>query len=393
MTNRELANEGCARYQSSTAAEPYTLPELNITDVHLDLESLHLDHNQGLHQLPELSLTDPDLDVDSLIRNCGVDSYIPDSDDASSDYQDSVADPSDNRSSPGSSRSPTPPPKDQGRLPDLEAQPLALPPTPYPLHNIADEFDIQSDVEEFLVMTIFLLAYAVGPFLWGPLSEVFGRVKVLQSANMVFLLFNTVCGFAKTKQQMMAFRFLSGIGASAPQAVGLPYHSRDCASIDTLTIVQIGGGVLSDCFRADQRGRAIAVYSLIPFISPAIGPIAGGYLTQHTTWRWVFWMTSLFDMAVQILASAFLDETFPPVLLAKKAMALRKQTGNEALHTKWQGPDHSMKKILMKSLVRPFIMLGTQPALQAMAFVSRISIRVDVLGVRTRYQDLLKDND
>ena len=131
--------------------------------------------------------------------------------------------------------------------------------------------------------------------------------------------------------------------------------------------MQIGGGVLSDRFRANQRGRAIAVYSLMPFISPAIGPIAGGYLTQHITWRWVFWMTSLFDIAVQILAFAFLDETFPPVLLSKKAMALRKQTGNEALHTKWQGPDHSMKKILMKSLVRPFIMLETQPALQAMA--------------------------
>ncbi|KAL8888523.1 MAG: hypothetical protein Q9192_006163 [Flavoplaca navasiana] len=235
------------------------------------------------------------------------------------------------------------------------------------LHDIADEFDIQSDVEEFLVRTIFLLAYTVGPFLWGPLSEVLGRVNVLQSANMVFLLFNTVCGLAKTKQQMMAFRFLSGIGASAPQAVGLPYHRRDYAWIVTLTIVQIGGGVFSDCFKADQRGRAIAVYSLMPFISPAVGPIAGGYLTQHPTWRWVFWMTSLFDIAVQILAFAFLDETFPPILLAKKAMALRKQTGNEALHTKWQGPDHSMKKILMKSLVRPFIMLGTQPAMQAIA--------------------------
>ncbi|KAL8867198.1 MAG: hypothetical protein Q9198_008606, partial [Flavoplaca austrocitrina] len=133
MTNRELlATEGFYQYQSSTAAEPYTLPELNITDVHLDLDSLHLDHNQGLHDLPELSLTDPDLDLDSLIRNCGVDSYVPDSDDASSDYQDSVAGSSDNGSSSGSSRSPTPPPKDQGRLPDLEAQPLAQPPTPLP---------------------------------------------------------------------------------------------------------------------------------------------------------------------------------------------------------------------------------------------------------------------
>lgn len=87
------------------------------------------------------------------------------------------------------------------------------------LDTIASEFEIQTDVEKFLVMSIFLLAYAIGPFLWGPLSEVFGRVRVLQCANLVYLLFNTVCGFARSKQQMMAFRFLSGIGGSAPQAV------------------------------------------------------------------------------------------------------------------------------------------------------------------------------
>lgn len=92
------------------------------------------------------------------------------------------------------------------------------------LDRIADEFQIpQNSAESFLIMSIFLLAFAIGPFVWGPLSEVFGRVRVMQGANLIFLLFNTVCGFAKTKEQMMAFRFLSGIGGSAPQAVsGFP---------------------------------------------------------------------------------------------------------------------------------------------------------------------------
>lgn len=68
-------------------------------------------------------------------------------------------------------------------------------------------------------MSIFLLAYALGPFILAPLSEMYGRVVILQSANMVYLVFNTVCGFATSKQQMLAFRFLSGLGGSAPQAV------------------------------------------------------------------------------------------------------------------------------------------------------------------------------
>lgn len=76
-----------------------------------------------------------------------------------------------------------------------------------------------SGFETYLIMSIFLLAYAVGPFILAPLSEMYGRVVVLQSANMVFLIFNTVCGFSKTKTQIMLFRFLSGLGGAAPQAV------------------------------------------------------------------------------------------------------------------------------------------------------------------------------
>lgn len=50
----------------------------------------------------------------------------------------------------------------------------------------------------------------------------------MQGANLIFLLFNTVCGFARNKHQMMAFRFLAGIGGSAPQAVSvLVYRTMD----------------------------------------------------------------------------------------------------------------------------------------------------------------------
>lgn len=84
---------------------------------------------------------------------------------------------------------------------------------------IADDFDIPEGFMRQLVMTIFLLGYAQGPFVLAPLSEIFGRVTVLQYANLIYLVFNTACGFAQTKEQMLAFRFLSGIGGAAPQAV------------------------------------------------------------------------------------------------------------------------------------------------------------------------------
>ena len=87
------------------------------------------------------------------------------------------------------------------------------------LPTIAKQFGITNSMEEALVMSIFLLAYAIGPFVLAPLSEIYGRTHVLQAANMVYLVFNTACGFANSKSQMLAFRFLSGLGGSAPQAV------------------------------------------------------------------------------------------------------------------------------------------------------------------------------
>lgn len=89
------------------------------------------------------------------------------------------------------------------------------------LPAIAKDFNIKSDIEQYLVMSIFLLAYAIGPFVLAPLSEMRGRVVVLQSANLVYLIFNTVCGFSQSRKQILAFRFLSGLGASASQAVCL----------------------------------------------------------------------------------------------------------------------------------------------------------------------------
>lgn len=86
------------------------------------------------------------------------------------------------------------------------------------LDAIATEFRINSAVESQVSLSIFVLAYALGPLFLGPLSEIFGRVIVLQLSNLWYLAFNIGCGFCTSKSQMIAFRFLSGLGGSAPLA-------------------------------------------------------------------------------------------------------------------------------------------------------------------------------
>jgi MFS family permease len=165
-------------------------------------------------------------------------------------------------------------------------------------------------------------------------------------SNLFYLAWNLGCGFAKTKGQMMAFRFLAGLGGSAPLA--------------------IGGGVLSDVFSADQRGKAISIYSLMPLLGPAIGPIAGGFIAENTTWRWVFWSTTILDALIQVSGFFFLQETYAPTILARKSARLRQETGNPALHTEWED-EKKLSQILKTALIRPFRLLGTQIIIQVIA--------------------------
>jgi MFS family permease len=126
------------------------------------------------------------------------------------------------------------------------------------LDQIRADLKLSSEFEVSMVLSIFVLAYAVGPLFLAPLSEIYGRVIILQLSNMFFLAFNIGCGFAQTKGQLIAFRFMSGLGGSAPLA--------------------LGGGLLSDCFRPEERGKSMSVYSIAPLLGPAVGPIAGGFI-------------------------------------------------------------------------------------------------------------------
>lgn len=215
------------------------------------------------------------------------------------------------------------------------------------LHTIGEDLNIPGQLDQALTLSIFLLAYAVGPLFLGPMSELYGRVPVLQLSNLVFLFFNLGCGLAQTKAQMITFRFMSGLGGSAPLA--------------------IGGGVLGDLFTAEQRGRAMSIYSLTPLLGPAIGPIAGGFITQRTSWRWVFYSTTIADAVIQAVGLFLLRETYAPVLLARKRARLTEETGNQALHTEYDRPDRTVAQTLKTAMTRPFRLLGTQIIMQVLA--------------------------
>jgi MFS family permease len=120
------------------------------------------------------------------------------------------------------------------------------------LSTIAHELHM-SHIESVMALSIYLLATAFGPLVIGPLSEVYGRQKILHVSNVWFLVWNVVCGFAETKEVLIAARFMAGFGASS--------------------IYALAGGVLSDIWRPEQRGRSLGVYLLIPLLGAAVGKL------------------------------------------------------------------------------------------------------------------------
>ena len=88
------------------------------------------------------------------------------------------------------------------------------------MQQLGQSLDMNTDIEVYLSLGIFILAYSVGPIAFGPASELYGRVRILQVSNLWYLAWNLGCGFATSKAQFFAFRFLAGIGGSAPLAIG-----------------------------------------------------------------------------------------------------------------------------------------------------------------------------
>jgi len=232
------------------------------------------------------------------------------------------------------------------------------------LDQIMRDLNITIQLEAQITLSIFVLAYAIGPMVLGPLSELYGRVWVSQIANIFFLIFNTACGFSQSKSQLMAFRFLAGIGGSAPLA--------------------IGGGVLGDIFKPEERGKAMGLYAMGPLLGPAIGPLVGGFVAEYSTWRWMFYATSIVNLIILIVGFIYFKETYAPYLLHLKAKRIRKETGNDKYRAPGEEDLHMpvWRKVASTS-ARAFKMLFTQPIVQVMALYMGFSYGILYLMLST----------
>ncbi|KAI7666716.1 MFS general substrate transporter, partial [Hortaea werneckii] len=188
--------------------------------------------------------------------------------------------------------------------------------------------------------TLLLFGFGLGPLVWAPLSEVYGRKPAVLIPTFISAIFAFGGGAAKDIQTILICRFFQGLFGSAP--------------------VTNTGGVLGDIWSAEQRGAAIVGYAMAVVGGPTLGPIVGGAICMsYLRWRWTQYITGIFQMFILVLDIIVLDESYPAALLVSKAQRLRHQTGNWALHAKHEEWDVSLNELANKYLVRPFQLLMT----------------------------------
>ncbi|KAI0014681.1 polyamine transporter 1 [Xylariomycetidae sp. FL0641] len=205
---------------------------------------------------------------------------------------------------------------------------------------IAREFGVGEQVAT-LGTTLFLLGFGLGPLLWAPLSEVYGRRAAVLTPMFVAICFAFATATAKDLQTVLITRFWGAVFASAP--------------------VTNTGGVLGDLFTPAHRGIAMAGYAMAVVGGPTVGPIVSAAVVVQPGlgWRWTQYLTGILQAAVLLAAVALIDESYAPVLLVAKARRLRHETGNWALHARFEEWDVNVRELARKFLVRPIQLLAT----------------------------------
>ncbi|KAL9580053.1 MAG: hypothetical protein Q9212_004722 [Teloschistes hypoglaucus] len=207
------------------------------------------------------------------------------------------------------------------------------------IQSISQQFHVSTEVS-LLGLSILLVGFGLGPLIWAPLSEVYGRKPAVLAPYFLAAVFSFGTATAKDIQTIIITRFFAGFFGSAP--------------------VTNTGGVLGDIWAPEVRGTAIVGYAFAVVGGPVLGPIAGGAIVQsYLGWRWTEYLTGIMMMFILLLDVLILDESYPPRLLVFKARRLRILTGNWALHAKFEEWDISLKELVVKFGIRPFQMLLT----------------------------------
>ncbi len=171
---------------------------------------------------------------------------------------------------------------------------------------------VGATVEEITwITTGFALATVLVMPLTAFLGRLFGQKRVYLACLALFVVGSALCGIARTLPALVAFRVVQGLGAGALQ----PTEQA----------------ILRQTFPPEEQGMAMALFGMAVMIGPAIGPTLGGYIVDHYTWPWIFYINVPVGVLGIFMVTNFVHEP-EDILEANRAAAVRQRK-----HMDWAG--------------------------------------------------------
>ncbi|KAK3075052.1 hypothetical protein LTS18_014116, partial [Coniosporium uncinatum] len=153
-------------------------------------------------------------------------------------------------------------------------------------------------------ITVFTCGFGIAPMILAPFSEINGRKPVFLATGALFVFCQLMCAITRSYGGMLAARFFVGVGGS--------------------TFSTMVGGVVSDIYQAKDRNTPMTLFSAGALIGTGLGPLVCGFVAQHTTWRWIFYLQTIMDGSLMVIIFFVFKETRGSILLSRKAKTLNK---------------------------------------------------------------------
>jgi DHA2 family multidrug resistance protein len=166
------------------------------------------------------------------------------------------------------------------------------------LPHIAGNLSASTD-EATWTLTSYLVANAIVLPMTGWLATTFGRKRLLMLSVSGFTVASFFCGLAPSLPFLIFFRVIQGACGGGLQP--------------------LSQAILLESFPAEKRGQAMAFWALGIVVAPMLGPVAGGWLTDNYSWRWVFYINVPIGVLAMFLTQAFI---FDPHYLRKESKGI-----------------------------------------------------------------------
>lgn len=159
------------------------------------------------------------------------------------------------------------------------------------LPDLVEEFDTTPSMMK-LTISLNMLAFGLAQFLYGPLSDRFGRKPVMLCSIAAVIVLCFACTQVQTVSQLIAVRVLLGLAAAAEAVLGL--------------------AIVKDLYTEKQQIKVLASLNMAIAVSPAVAPIIGGHLHVHYGWAMNFYVLTVMASIAFVVAALFLPESHQP---------------------------------------------------------------------------------